>query len=143
MRIIVASAAACLLLLAATGTTPATAQAAEEPLIEEASTATIAAVERPAAPTAVDRLKPAAGSTLLLPPAPYRPGLPPAPAVPSGLDPAPHALVQQDRRGGLTWLLVGASLVVAGVIVDGDAGTAMSVGGALIGVYGVYLLVRD
>lgn len=143
MRIIIASAAACLLLLVSTGTTPATAQAAEEPLIEEASAATTAAAEEPTAPTALDRLKPAAASTLLLPPAPYRPGLPPVPAVPSGIDPAPHALVQQDRRGGLTWLLVGASLVVAGVIIDGDAGTALSVGGAVIGVYGVYLLVRD
>jgi len=37
----------------------------------------------------------------------------------------------------VTSLLVGASLIVAGQIIDGDAGTAASVGGAIIGAYGV------
>jgi hypothetical protein len=50
--------------------------------------------------------------------------------------------MQQDRRSGATWLLVGAALIGAGLIIDGDAGTALSVGGALLGAYGVFLMVR-
>jgi hypothetical protein len=50
--------------------------------------------------------------------------------------------MRQDRRSGATWLLVGAALVGAGLIIDGDAGAALSVGGALLGAYGVFLVRR-
>jgi hypothetical protein len=52
-------------------------------------------------------------------------------------------VMQTDRRSGVTWIVVGAALLGAGLLIDGDAGTALSVGGALVGVYGVYLLVRS
>jgi hypothetical protein len=49
---------------------------------------------------------------------------------------------RQDRRSGVTWLVVGAALIGAGLLIDGDAGTAVSIGGALLGAYGVFLMVR-
>lgn len=101
------------------------------------------AVTEAAAPTAADRLHAGVAKSVLLSTPPR--GLTPAPAwQPATAADAPAVMVMQtDRRGGVTWIVVGAALLGAGLVVGGDAGTALSVGGALIGVYGVYLLVRS
>jgi hypothetical protein len=87
-----------------------------------------------------DRLHAGMASSLAVFPPPERLGasvaLQPAAAVPASI------AMQQDRRGGVTWLVVGVSLLGAGLLIDGDAGTALSVGGAFIAAYGVYLMVR-
>lgn len=46
----------------------------------------------------------------------------------------------RGRSVGL--MIAGAALFVAGVIVDGDAGTVLMVTGAAIGAYGIYLHFR-
>ncbi|CAN5855655.1 hypothetical protein BH23GEM9_BH23GEM9_35200 [soil metagenome] len=83
------------------------------------------------------------GPERILPPAAYRFDLAPAlqPASHSGA--VAHVVVQRDRRRGLTWVLVGVAMIAAGMVIDGDAGAFVSVGGAVIGGYGVYLMVRD
>lgn len=55
---------------------------------------------------------------------------------------AVSVVLQQDRRRGLTYVLVGGALIAAGLLIDGDAGAAVSVGGAVLGAYGVFLMVR-
>jgi hypothetical protein len=63
-------------------------------------------------------------------------------SVPSLSSSLETELLRQDRRRGLTWVVVGGALIAAGLVIDGDAGAAVSVGGAVLGAYGVYLLVR-
>lgn len=48
--------------------------------------------------------------------------------------------VGRGRSVGL--MIAGAALFVAGVIVEGDAGTVLMVSGAVIGAYGIYLHFR-
>jgi len=61
----------------------------------------------------------------------------------SALAAVPSAtLMQPDRRRGLTWVIVGAALIGAGMVIEGDAGSAVSVGGAVVAAYGVFLMVR-
>jgi hypothetical protein len=145
--------AVCVLLLVAAA--PVLAQAGPE--ITETTGVSNAATEAPHAavadapatqlPSAVDRLQPGFGQDHLLSAPANRPDLPAALGPAFGPAPGPDALAaldqqRRDARGGLTWVIVGAALIGAGMLVDGDAGTALSVGGALIGVYGVYLMVR-
>jgi hypothetical protein len=104
-----------------------------------------AVADAPATPaSAVDRLQPGFGQDLLLSAPATRPDLS-ADLWPALGSEAMAALDQQrhDRRGGLTWLVVGGSLIGAGLLIGDDAGTVLSVGGALIAVYGVYLMVRN
>jgi hypothetical protein len=94
-------------------------------------------------PTAADRLHAGVAKTALL----SRPsgGVAAAPAwqQATAAEVPATMVMQTDRRSGVTWIVVGAALLGAGLLIDGDAGTALSVGGALVGVYGVYLLVRS
>jgi hypothetical protein len=128
---------ATLLLVGATPVYAQTGDAATDPA------AATNAVTETGAPTAADRLQAGVATSVLLSTPPQ--GLTPAPAwQPETAADAPAAMVMQtDRRGGVTWIVVGGALLGAGLLVGGDAGTALSVGGALIGVYGVYLLVRS
>jgi hypothetical protein len=135
------------LLLVATA--PALAQTGPGPVettgVSNAAT-DAAAADDPAAPagTAIDRLQVGFGQDLLLSAPTDRPDLTsalrpgPGPDLIAALDQQRH-----DRRGGLTWLVVGGSLIGAGLLIGDDAGTVLSVGGALIAVYGVYLMVRN
>jgi hypothetical protein len=42
-----------------------------------------------------------------------------------------------------TLMIVGGAALLAGAIIGGDAGTVMMVGGAGIGLYGLYLFLRE
>lgn len=138
----IGSVAACFLLLAVSATAPAAAQTAEESAVVKPIASETAAGPAESESGVLHRLKGGVGS-VLLPPASIRgQKFSPVRSVAQGEAVAP-VLVQQDRRGGLTWLIVGGSMLGAGLLIDGDAGTALSVGGALAGGYGVYLLVRN
>lgn len=137
----IGSVAACLLLLAVTGSAPALAQTVERPSVGDAVSAKTTVDSPQMESNAVQRVKAGAASDLRLPARTHRLEFSSASRIAQS-DGAAPVLVQESRRGGLTWLLVGGSLLGAGLIVGGDAGTALSVGGALLGVYGVYLLVR-
>ena len=50
--------------------------------------------------------------------------------------------VMINRGGGMGYMLAGAALFVAGLVVDGDAGTIMVLAGAGIGAYGLYVHFR-
>lgn len=134
--------ASCLVLLALIGPAPALAQTAEATGVTDA-TATTTVGQTQAELASVQRLKAGVASDLLLTTPDYGLKLAPTSRAGQDVDAAAPVLMQQDRRGGLTWLLVGASLFGAGFLVGDDAGTALSVGGALVGAYGVFLLVRD
>jgi hypothetical protein len=122
------------------GTTPVHAQTGFE--ATDATGVTNPATEA-AAPTAAERLHAGVATSALLP----RPSggvvLAPAWQQATAAEAPATMVMQTNRRGGVTWIVVGAALLGAGLLVDGDAGTALSVGGALVGVYGVYLLVRS
>lgn len=47
-----------------------------------------------------------------------------------------------SRRSGVGYMIAGAALFVAGLLVDGDAGTFLAVAGAGIGAYGLYVHFR-
>jgi hypothetical protein len=55
-------------------------------------------------------------------------------AASSEVQPAPA----MSRSTGLTWMIVGGAAVLTGVVVGGDAGYAISIGGAVIGLIGLY-----
>lgn len=52
---------------------------------------------------------------------------------------ATTALAQSRIRRGQTLMLVGGAAFLAGLIIGGDAGTAIAVAGAGIGIYGLYI----
>jgi hypothetical protein len=95
-----------------------------------------------AAPTAADRLHAGIATGAVLSSRSGGVALAPAWQQTTAAEAPTIMVMQTDRRGGVTWIAVGAALLGAGLLVGGDAGTALSVGGALIGVYGVYLVVR-
>jgi hypothetical protein len=145
--------AAILALFLATHVAPATAQtmdglsampAAGAPLTGEAAGAAAAADESAAATDVMvaSALRTGGGSNLLLQPT-FRSDLEPANRSGPAVDALAVRLRQPDRRRGLTLVLVGGALIGAGLLIDGDAGAAVSVGGALLGGYGVYLMVRQ
>ncbi|HJU76179.1 MAG TPA: hypothetical protein VJ717_20735 [Gemmatimonadaceae bacterium] len=49
------------------------------------------------------------------------------------------SLTQTRTRRGQTLMIVGGAAFLAGLIIGDDAGTAIAVGGAAIGLYGLYL----
>jgi hypothetical protein len=59
-------------------------------------------------------------------------------------DTAPHTteLVMARRGPATAFMVTGAALFVAGILISGDAGTAVMVAGAGIGAYGLYLNFR-
>jgi hypothetical protein len=52
---------------------------------------------------------------------------------------ATSALTQSRVRRGQTLMIVGGAAFLAGLIIGDDAGTAIAVAGAGIGIYGLYL----
>jgi hypothetical protein len=51
---------------------------------------------------------------------------------------ATHTLQSRTRRGQ-TLMIVGGAAFLAGLIIGDDAGTAIAIGGAAVGLYGLYL----
>lgn len=47
-----------------------------------------------------------------------------------------------SRREGRAFALVGAAAVVAGILIGGDGGTLIAIGGAGLGLYGLYIWQR-
>ncbi|MGQ0561207.1 MAG: hypothetical protein ACT443_04960 [Gemmatimonadota bacterium] len=67
----------------------------------------------------------------------------PAPAATNetpGAQPNQPALVAPGE--GIGYMIAGAALFVAGLLIEGDAGTFVAVAGAGIGAYGLYLHFR-
>ena len=50
-----------------------------------------------------------------------------------------NVLPQARSRRGMPLMVVGGAAFIAGLIIGDDAGTAIAVGGAAIGLYGLYL----
>jgi hypothetical protein len=61
-------------------------------------------------------------------------------------DQAPLAVnasaARMGRREGRALALVGGAAVIAGILIEGDAGTVIAIGGAGIGLYGLYIWQR-
>lgn len=55
---------------------------------------------------------------------------------------APSPMVQGSPRRGKTLMIVGGAMFIAGAIIGDDAGTIVMLGGAGIGLYGLYLFVQ-
>lgn len=107
-----------------------------------------------------DAPAPAAGSLVAVPVAPVVPASPadtlgvapvaspvvvPVPIGPVGVtrrQAAPAEVQAFQSQAGLgqarAMMIVGAGALLAGAIIDGDAGTIIMVGGAIIGLYGLY-----
>ena len=49
---------------------------------------------------------------------------------------------RMGRREGRAFALVGAAAVIAGILIGDDAGTVIAIGGAAIGLYGLYIWQR-
>jgi len=64
----------------------------------------------------------------------------------SAEDQAPLAVnasaARMGRREGRVFALVGGAAVIAGVLIGGDAGTVIAIGGAGMGLYGLYIWQR-
>jgi hypothetical protein len=57
----------------------------------------------------------------------------------------PASALQRQRRGmgePIALMVVGGGALLAGLIIGGDAGTVIAVGGAIIGLYGLYQYLR-
>ena len=65
----------------------------------------------------------------------------PAPAEASA-EKALDQPVMQRRGSSTAFMIVGGALLLAGLLIDGDAGTLVAVSGAAIGAYGLYLHFR-
>ena len=52
------------------------------------------------------------------------------------------AMVQSRDRRGTTLMMVGGAAFLAGLLIGDDAGAAVAVGGALVGLYGLYIYMQ-
>ncbi|MGQ0814082.1 MAG: hypothetical protein ACT4O1_06405 [Gemmatimonadota bacterium] len=68
----------------------------------------------------------------------------PAPAAEiKAAESQPNQPALMQRRGsGVGYMIAGAALFVAGLLIEGDAGTFVAVAGAAVGAYGLYLHFR-
>jgi hypothetical protein len=91
-----------------------------------------------AAPTARAQtsLKQSFGPTILAASAAVRPNLAMDASVPRALD------LRQQLRRSETLMIVGGAIFVAGAIIGDDAGTIIMIGGAAVGIYGLYLYLQ-
>jgi hypothetical protein len=92
-----------------------------------------------AAPTAraqASETHPSSGPTVLAASAAVRPDLRMDANVPRALD------VRQRLRRSETLMIVGGAIFLAGAIIGDDAGTIIMIGGAGIGIYGLYLYLQ-
>jgi hypothetical protein len=64
----------------------------------------------------------------------------------SAQDQAPLAVnasaARMGRREGRAFALVGGAAVIAGILIGDDAGTVIAIGGAGLGLYGLYIWQR-
>ena len=101
------------------------------------------ALSRPAAAQAP---APAPAVTSPAPYASYAPTLAAARLGFSAEDQAPltvnAAASRMGRREGRVFALVGGAAVIAGVLIGNDVGTVMAIGGAGLGLYGLYIWQR-
>lgn len=79
---------------------------------------------------------PQPGPTVLAATAAVRPDLRMDTAVPRALD------LRQQLRRSETLMIVGGAIFLAGAIIGDDAGTIIMIGGAGIGIYGLYLYLQ-
>jgi hypothetical protein len=63
-------------------------------------------------------------------------------AVEATAEKAVNQPAMQSRSAGTGFMIAGAALLLAGLLIDGDAGTLVAVSGAAIGAYGLYLHFR-
>jgi len=76
------------------------------------------------------------GPTVVAARAAVRPDLRMDATVPPALD------VRQQLRRSETLMIVGGAIFLAGAIIGDDAGTIIMIGGAGIGIYGLYLYLQ-
>lgn len=76
------------------------------------------------------------GPTVVAARAAVRPDLRMDATVPRALD------VRQQLRRSETLMIVGGAIFLAGAIIGDDAGTIIMIGGAGIGIYGLYLYLQ-
>jgi hypothetical protein len=55
---------------------------------------------------------------------------------------ANDAQVETPSRESAALMIVGGAALLAGLVIGGGAGTAIAVGGALLGLYGLWMYVR-
>jgi hypothetical protein len=92
-----------------------------------------------AAPTAraqTSEAQPHFGPTVLAASAAARPDLRMDASVPRALD------VRQQLRRSETLMIIGGAIFLAGAIIGDEAGTVIMIGGAGIGIYGLYLYLQ-
>ncbi|MCE2900679.1 MAG: hypothetical protein ACK6DP_07890 [Gemmatimonas sp.] len=56
--------------------------------------------------------------------------------------PAPAPVPRSDTRQNRALMIVGAAALITGAVIGGDAGTIVMLGGAGIGLYGLYQFVK-
>ncbi len=66
----------------------------------------------------------------------------PATATAATAEEASAAMFQSRGRRGGTLMIIGGAALLAGVLVGDDVGTALSLGGAIVGLYGLYLWLQ-
>ena len=97
-------------------------------------------------PAAAQAPAPAAAVTSPVPPVSYAPTLAATRLGFSDDDQAPLAVnaaaARMGRREGRALALVGGAAVIAGILIGDDAGTVIAIGGAGIGLYGLYIWQR-
>ena len=96
--------------------------------------ATVAAV--PIARAQAPDRNPSSGPTVLAASAAVRPDLRMDATVPQALD------VSRALRRSEVLMIVGGAIFLAGAIIGDDAGTIIMIGGAGIGIYGLYLYLQ-
>jgi hypothetical protein len=90
-----------------------------------------AAAQAPAAPLAATSLAPTLAAT--------RAGFSSDEAPPQTVN---VSAARMGRREGRALALVGGAAVIAGLLIGDDAGTVIAIGGAGIGLYGLYIWQR-
>jgi hypothetical protein len=104
-------------------------------LLTAAAVLAIAAAA-PSARAQASDARQASGPTVLAARAAVRPDLVMDASVPRALD------VRQQLRRSETLMIVGGAIFLAGAIIGDDAGTIIMIGGAGIGIYGLYLYLQ-
>jgi len=56
--------------------------------------------------------------------------------------PAQNVALQAPSRESAALMIVGGAALLAGLVIGGGAGTALALGGALLGLYGLWMYVR-
>lgn len=97
-------------------------------------------------PAAAQAVAPAPAATSPAPGVSYAPTLAATRLGFSADDQAPLAVnasaARMGRREGRALALVGGAAVIAGILIGDDAGTVIAIGGAGIGLYGLYIWQR-